>query len=168
MLSDTKLRTLKPKDKAYRVTDERGLYVQVSVTGAKLWRFKYKFDGKEKLLALGQYPDVPLTEARRKRDEARQQVALGIDPSGLRRAEKSARGDIFGALFEEWQEERKATCAAITISKDESRANNHILPYLRDVKDPNGTAYNRTQFLSERHKLMQVWADWLWEIGEIA
>jgi hypothetical protein len=63
MLSDTKLRALKPKDKPYRVYDARGLYIQVSTSGARLWRFKYKFDNKEKLLALGQYPDVPLSLA---------------------------------------------------------------------------------------------------------
>lgn len=89
MLSDAKLRALKPKDKPYRVYDERGLYIQISTSGAKLWRFKYRFDDKEKLLALGQYPDISLSRARERRDKARQLLARGIDPSAHKQAVKA-------------------------------------------------------------------------------
>ncbi|MGC8702189.1 MAG: Arm DNA-binding domain-containing protein, partial [Thiomonas sp.] len=92
MLSDTKLRALRPKDKPYRVSDERGLYVQVATSGSRLWRFKYTFEGKEKLLALGQYPDVPLSLARERREEARQLLARGIDPSAQKKAVRQGDG----------------------------------------------------------------------------
>ncbi|WP_031404108.1 Arm DNA-binding domain-containing protein [Thiomonas sp. FB-Cd] len=67
---------------------------KVATTGSMLWSFKYTFDGKEKLLALGQYPDVPLSLARERRDQARKLVAQGIDPSAHKRAAKN----VFGTL----------------------------------------------------------------------
>ncbi len=70
-LSDTKIRSLKPREKAYKVADEKGLYLQVTPTNSKYWRFKFRFAGKEKKLALGVYPDVSLAAARTKRDDAR-------------------------------------------------------------------------------------------------
>uniref|UniRef100_E6QQN7 Putative prophage CPS-53 integrase CPS-53 (KpLE1) prophage n=1 Tax=mine drainage metagenome TaxID=410659 RepID=E6QQN7_9ZZZZ len=86
MLSDTKLRALKPKEKAYHIADEKGLYVQVSTVGTPLFRFKYRFDGKEKLLSFGQYPDISLSQARELRDNARKTIAQGVLPN---RTEKS-------------------------------------------------------------------------------
>lgn len=130
MLSDTKLRALKPKEKPYRVYDERGLYVQVSVTGAKLWRFKYKFDDKEKLLALGLYPDVPLALARERRDEARQLLARGIDPTAHKKAVQTAQADTFEAVFREWWSGRVNAVADVTSAKIKSRAETNLLPYL--------------------------------------
>jgi hypothetical protein len=70
-LTDIKVRTAKPLEKAYKLADEKGLFLQVTPTGSKYWRFKYRFDGKEKLLAFGVYPDLSLGEARAKRDQAR-------------------------------------------------------------------------------------------------
>lgn len=69
-------------------------------SGGKLWRFKYRFDGKEKLLALGAYPDVGLKAAREKRDEARRLIAEGTDPSGHRKATQAERADAVGNSFE--------------------------------------------------------------------
>lgn len=66
-LTDTRLRALKPKDKPYKVTDERGLYVEVTPTGGKLWRFRYRIGGAQKKLCIGSYPDISLKQAR---DEA--------------------------------------------------------------------------------------------------
>jgi integrase len=132
MLSDTKLRALKPKDKHYRLTDERGLYVQVATSGSKLWRFKYKFDAKEKLLALGQYPDVPLALARERRDEARQLLARGIDPAAQKQAAKAGDG-TFGAVFEAWFAGRKGSMAENTVNKDRMRADNYVLPSIGRV-----------------------------------
>ena len=81
MLNDTQVRNAKPRQSAYKLFDERGLFLLVSPSGARLWRFKYRTHGREKLLALGAYPDVPLKRARDKRDEARRRLADGIDPS---------------------------------------------------------------------------------------
>ena len=87
-LRDLEIRALRPKDKAYKKTDERGLYLEVRPNGSKLWRFKYSYLGKDKRIAFGSYPEVGLAEARRKRDEARQKVRDGIDPVSERRTEK--------------------------------------------------------------------------------
>lgn len=85
-LSDTTIRTAKPKDKLYRLTDANGLCLEVTPTGSKLWRYRYRFNGKAKMLALGAYPTVTLLKARQLRDGARQLLIEGIAP---RRAEEN-------------------------------------------------------------------------------
>lgn len=80
-LTDARLRNLKPKDKPYKVSDYDGLYVLVNPSGSRLWRFKYRYLAKEKLLSFGKYPQVSLVQARTARDEARAQLASGFDPS---------------------------------------------------------------------------------------
>lgn len=90
-LSDTKVRNATPGPKPYKLSDERGLYLEVSPSGGKWWRLKYRIDGKEKRISLGVYPDVKLKEARDRRDEARKLIAAGIDPSRARQEEKAAR-----------------------------------------------------------------------------
>lgn len=99
-LTDTQIKTLKPEAKPRKVADEKGLYLLVQPTGGKLWRLKYRIDGKEKLLALGVYPDVGLKDARAARDEARRLLADGIDPAEHRKANKNARADAVGNSFE--------------------------------------------------------------------
>lgn len=90
-LTDTALKALKARDKAYKVSDERGLYVQVTPSGGKLWRFKYQSASVgERKLSFGSYPDVSLKDARAKRDEARRLLAEGVDPSDRKRQEKQA------------------------------------------------------------------------------
>jgi hypothetical protein len=106
MLNDTQLKALKPKEKVYNVTDSLGLSVQVETTGSKLWRFRYQFENKPKLISLGKYPDISLLQARERRDEARKLVANGIDPSKNRKEVKSARleaqANSFKQVSEEW------------------------------------------------------------------
>jgi hypothetical protein len=99
-LTDTALRNAKPSQKAVRLFDERGLYLEISPTGGKWWRLKYRFDGKEKRLSLGVYPNVSLKDARDRRDTARKLLADGIDPSENRRAQKSAHADRAANSFE--------------------------------------------------------------------
>jgi integrase len=102
MMQDIEARKAKPKDKPYKLADERGLYLLVTPTGGKLWRFDYRFEGKRKTLAFGGYPDVSLADAREKRDEARKLLAQEIDPSAKRKAEKTASADTFEAVTREW------------------------------------------------------------------
>jgi integrase len=99
-LADTKIRNTKPGKKPLRLHDERGLYLEISPAGGKWWRFKYRFQGREKRLSLGVYPDVKLKDARDRRDEARKLLAGGVDPSENRRAVKSAQGDRAANSFE--------------------------------------------------------------------
>src|ERR1700754_1346616 len=91
MLTDTQLRKLKPKDTLYRVTDGAGLVIEVPVSGGLRWRFRYRFDGKAKMLSLGTYPSVTLAQARLRRDAARASLANGVDPSASRQEAKRAR-----------------------------------------------------------------------------
>ncbi|TBM25472.1 tyrosine-type recombinase/integrase [Hafnia paralvei] len=84
-LNDSKIRAAKSLDKSYKLTDSQGLYLTVSTSGAKLWYFRYRFDGKENRLAFGAYPLVTLAEAREKRDAARKLLVSGICPSQLRK-----------------------------------------------------------------------------------
>jgi hypothetical protein len=109
-LSDTAIRNAKPKDKPYKLTDERGLYLLINPAG-KYWRLDYRFEGKRKTLALGVYPDVSLKDAREKRDEARKQLAAGIDPGAQRKATKAADADTFEAIAREWINKRTPTWA---------------------------------------------------------
>lgn len=84
-----------------KLSDERGLFLLLTPAGGKLWRLKYRFGGREKLLALGAYPDVSLSQARDRRDEARKLVASGIDPAAQRRLTKQS-DDAFEAVAREW------------------------------------------------------------------
>ena len=99
-LTDAKIRNLKPKDKQFKVADFNGLHVLVRPNGSKLWRFKYRIHGKEKLLAIGVYPAVSLLEAREVRDRARSQISNGDDPSQLKREKALADKEIHNQSFE--------------------------------------------------------------------
>src|SRR3981081_4864647 len=89
-LSDTRVRGANPVEPPYKRVDERGLYLLVTPTGGRLWRLRYRMGGREKLISLGAYPDVPLKRAREKRDEARRLIADDIDPSAERQAKRAA------------------------------------------------------------------------------
>lgn len=121
-LSATAVLNAKPRPKSYKLADERGLYLLVTTKGQKYWRLKYRFEGKEKKLAFGVYPDVTLADARGKRDAARRIIAAGEDPAARKRedeAAKRAREEAtFGVIADEWltRLEREGR-AASTLSK---------------------------------------------------
>ncbi len=81
MLTDTAIRNAKPKDKAYKIHDERGLFLFVAPTGSKLWRCRYFFEGMERIASFGAYPDISLKFARERRDTIRRETAEGRDPN---------------------------------------------------------------------------------------
>ncbi|MFY0662598.1 MAG: DUF4102 domain-containing protein [Shimia sp.] len=89
VLSDARIRALKPREKPIKQADFDGFYLLIKPNGSKLWRFKYRWLRKEKLLALGKYPEVILADAWRKRDEARSLIANDEDPSSVRKAQKA-------------------------------------------------------------------------------
>lgn len=105
-LTDTAIRNSKPRDAAYKLSDGRGLQLHVTPQGSKLWRWAYRFDGKQKLMALGSYPDVSLALARDRCDLARKLLATGVDPMAQRKATKIARRlaveDTFAAIAKKW------------------------------------------------------------------
>ncbi len=91
-LSDTAVSSAKPTDKPYKLSDEKGLHLLVHPNGSKYWRLKYRFNGKEKTLSLGVYPDVGLKDARERRDDARKLLANDIDPGENRKATEGSQG----------------------------------------------------------------------------
>lgn len=105
-LSTPKLRNIKPSDKIQRLYDEKGLYLEVTPKGKTWWRFKYRFNDKEKRISLGVYPDVGLAIARDRRDESRKLIANGIDPSEHRKVMKKVElertSNSFEAVAREW------------------------------------------------------------------
>ncbi len=116
MLTDAKLRALKPRQSLYRLADDKGLCVEVPTTGARLWRFRYRYNGTAKMIGLGAWPEISLADARRRRDAARALVAAGQDPSQQRAAEKDAAALTFETLAREWLARRDV--AEATASKD--------------------------------------------------
>ncbi|CAN6133919.1 XerC Integrase [Methylophilaceae bacterium] len=91
MLTVTATNNAKPKDKPYKLADEKGLYLFIQSSGSKLWRFDYRFGGKRKTLALGSFPDVGLSDARDRRDAARKLLANDADPSETKKAAKASK-----------------------------------------------------------------------------
>jgi hypothetical protein len=110
-LTDVAVRNAKPGPKPYKMGDSHGLFLLVQPTGGKLWRFKYRVDGREKKLAIGPYPEIGLGEARRRRDEAREAMAAGKDPAREKQRDK-VRAKVeaentFAAITAEFCEKRK-------------------------------------------------------------
>src|SRR4051794_14131239 len=105
-------RAAKPRQKPFKLSDGGGLYLLVQPNAAKLWRLAFRFDGKQKLLALGSYPVTSLSDARAKRDSAKKLLAQGSDPSVERKAERGlarlSRRNTFAAVAEELLEKWKA------------------------------------------------------------
>lgn len=105
-LTDAQIRRLKPPEKEKKVTDGQGLYLLLKPTGARLWRVAYRFGGKQKSLALGQYPHVSLSEARQKRDAAKALLAKEVDPSQQARSDKAlavlSGGNTFNVIADEF------------------------------------------------------------------
>lgn len=107
-LNDKAILALKPKDKVYQVADSEGLSIEVAVSGSKLWRFRYRFGGRERILSLGKYPEVTLQAARRKKTAARLMVQDGVDPGLERKRAKlmaqSNAANTFASVAEEYIE----------------------------------------------------------------
>lgn len=132
-LTDTAIRNAKPRDKIYRIADADGLCLEVTPAGSKLWRYRYRFDGKAKMLALGAYPAVKLLEARTRRDKAREVLAHGSDPGEHRKAQQRARMAelaTFEALANEWYGYHAPRWAESTRYKARLYLDNDILPII--------------------------------------
>jgi hypothetical protein len=110
------------------------MYLEASPTGGKYWRFKYRFGGTEKRLALGIYPAVRLAAARKKRDAAREQLAAGLDPGELKKLEKRntrlKADSSFEAVARDWLEERKTVVQMSQHEKTLARLENDVFPWI--------------------------------------
>ena len=133
-LSDAKARNAKPRIKPFKIADGEGLFLLVTPSGGKYWRLKYFFGGKEKLLALGVYPEVNLAEARERRAQARKVLAAGNDPGEAKKEGKRQatlkNANTFEVVAREWFEKRKHEWAPITAEVALGRLEAHIIPKL--------------------------------------
>jgi integrase len=167
-LNDVAVRKAKPETKPYKMADGGGLFLLVQPNGSKYWRLAYRFGGKQKLLALGVYPDVPLTLAREWRDDARKLLARDIDPGEHRKVQNIARkikdANSFEAVAREWFAKHMAGKAESHKSKVLARLENDVFPWMgnrpiADIKAPELLAViRRTESrgaLDTAHRIMQ-------------
>ncbi len=116
MLTDVQARKAKPGEKPYKLTDANGLFLYVTKAGGKIWRFKYGFGGKEKLLVIGPYPAIGLADARKARDDAKALLREGTDPGAVKRLDKLtgaiATATTFESVAREWHELNKSAWTA--------------------------------------------------------
>ena len=133
-LSDAKVRNAKPGAKPYKISDGEGLFLLIAATGSKYWRLKYFFAGKEKLLALGVYPEVSLGDARERRGQARKILASGNDPGEMKKEVKRLAvlksENAFEMIAREWFDQRKHEWADKSAKSFLKRLEMHILPRL--------------------------------------
>ena len=117
MLTDAKVRSAKPRPKSYKLVDANRLFLLVTPSGGKLWRWNYYYDGKQKSMAFGAYPSVSLADARAKRDEAHASLSEGHDPSVAKKlkieANLEAGRQTFEKIARQWHENAKAQWAKI-------------------------------------------------------
>jgi integrase len=133
-LTDTAIRTAKPAERRQTLFDGGGLYLVINPNGSKLWRLKYRFEKKEKLLSFGAYPAIGLKDARERRDEARKLLAHGVDPGAARKAQKRARQELavnsFEAIAREWFAVWRADKAESHSSKVIVRLEKDVFPWI--------------------------------------
>lgn len=144
-LNEVKVRNAKPKEKPYKLSDSEGLYLYITETGGKLWRFKYRFDNdgkgkKEKLLAFGKYPEISLLDARKRRDDARKLLANNVDPGAVRKAQKQAKiedTETFEVIAREWHNKFNSTWTEGHALKLMRRLELDLFPWIgaRPIKD---------------------------------
>lgn len=132
MLSPSEVRNAKPQANARKLADGRGMYLLVQPNGSKWWRFDYRRPGTKKrnTLSLGTYPDVSLKQARERREEARKQIADGIDPGDLRKAESLAGAETFEAIAREWHAKHEPNWSAAHARRVLDRLEKDVFPWI--------------------------------------
>ena len=163
-LTDTAIRNAKPRAKPFKLNDGGGLFLLMMPSGGKWWRFRYMMDGKEKLLSLGIYPDVPLAGhkdrktgewiegAREKRDHARKLLASEIDPGAVRKAAKDAKSEsrrnTFESVAREWLAQRDSGWKPITAAGKLSRLEIDVFPRIGSKPIRNLTSRDLVEVLN--------------------
>lgn len=147
-LNNLAVKKAKTTGKQYKLADERGMYLMVTVKGAKSWRLDYRFNGKRKTLTLGLYPDLNLKSARDKRDQARAKIADGIDPPMQKQATRKAEAGRFEAVAREWFAKEKTIWEPSHADTVITRLENNIFPWLgntpiNDIEPPDMLAVLR-------------------------
>lgn len=133
-LTDPELKAAQPREKPYPLTDSGSLYLEVMPNGAKYWRWRYRYAGKQKRLAMGVYPEIGLKAARAKRDEAKRLLADGVDPGAVRKLEKVSRleatSNSFEAVALEWLAKFSPSWSASHMTRQEQMLRRDLLPWL--------------------------------------
>jgi len=139
-LTDTAVKNAKPRPRVYKLSDGGGLYLEVTPTGGKLWRLKYRIQGKEKRLAVGIYPAVGLKEARVRRDEAKEQLAGGIDPSAAKKEARKIAAALereeaatFETVAREWYSKKTTTLSSGHQKTILARLERQLFPYIGNI-----------------------------------
>lgn len=131
MLTDSQIKGLKPKAKPFKTTDGQGLYLLVTPTGGKLWRYKYRIAGKENTASLGSYPEVGLADARKRLTEARALVAANVHPKAhwdeVAASELAAKANSFAAVAEAWLTANKSAWRPYTYSQARATVERYIV-----------------------------------------
>ena len=145
-LTDIIIKKTAPGKKPVYLFDGRGLYLTITPAGGKLWRMKYRFDGKEKLLSFGAYPDVSLADARTRRDEAKKLLANGTDPGAVKQAQKAAKqakqeraANSFKVVAEKWFKTWQGKVTGAVASRQWSNLERHIFPVIGSMPITNIT-----------------------------
>jgi integrase len=129
-LTELQVRNAKPRQKPYKLLDDRGLYLLITPSGSRLWRLRFTLHGRENMHSLGAYPDVSLARAREKRDDARRLIADGVNPSVHRRATRSAQANTFNSVSEEWLAMMEGKLAAVTLKEARRQLLKLLGPYI--------------------------------------
>jgi integrase len=135
MLTVPAIRAIKPQEKTKRYPDAKRMYLEVTPKGGMYWRMKYDFGGKEKLLAIGVYPEVTLAEARVMRDDAKKLIKQGVDPNVAKKEAKVVQSglDTFKALATAWMQDREGTIKPATMTRDLSTFEKDLFPSIGDM-----------------------------------
>ncbi|MDR2819309.1 MAG: integrase arm-type DNA-binding domain-containing protein [Desulfovibrio sp.] len=172
MLKDKDIQILQAGERQYRVSDSDGLYLQVSVTGRKLWRLKYRFAGKQKMIALGTYPATSLKDAREKHYQAKKLLEQGLDPGEKKKIDKAAAvkasreaSNTFKVVARQWLEKRKSDLTKKYIAKITRCLDTDLYPTIgstpitlltpKDILLPAEAAQSKGQ-LVKAHKIVQI------------
>ena len=144
MLTDTKLRNLKPREALFRLADTNGLCIEVRPTGSKIWRYRYRFAGKANMLTVGEYPAVSLAEARAERDRARAVLKAGSDPAQVARIQRAAKieqaGNTFAVVAEELMGKRVKKLSPGSVARERRMLEKDLGPFIGDLPIQDITA----------------------------
>lgn len=132
MLTDIKLKNLKPKTKLYRMADSHGLTIEVNPNGSKLWRHRYRYNNKATMISLGSYPMVSLLDARQVRDNNKQLLKQGVNPKQAKSSSSWVK-PTFSDMFAKWIDNNKDEWSPKTTKQATQRANNYLMPTLRNL-----------------------------------
>jgi integrase len=155
-LTDTKIKQAKPGAKPLQMFDGGGLYIEVTPAGAKYWRHVYSFEGRQRRMSLGVYPEVSLKLAREKHADSRKLIAQGIDPSSKRKADREARADTYEAITREWFAKNMADKVDSYSSKVIARQERYVFPWIGSRPIANITRQDITECMDRLDKAQKA------------